>query len=74
MSRLTVAARHEYDALVEQYRPNYPPTADFAGSNPKRGCIGKPGHCEYCAVLGHVKAHRDLGCGDVGCHVGHEEG
>jgi hypothetical protein len=73
MSRLTTAARREYDALVRQYAPNYPPTVMFSGTNPKRGCVGKPGHCEYCAVLGHVKAHPSLGCGDVGCNLAHGE-
>lgn len=53
-------------------RSSYPyPTASFAGSNKKREEIGDPGHCERCARFGHVKAHPNLGCGDVGCTRAH---
>lgn len=48
-----------------------PPTHPFAGSNSERQCIGDPGHCEPCAVYGHVAAHPGLGCGDVGCDRDH---
>jgi hypothetical protein len=49
--------------------PSYP-THGLAGSNVERQSIGLPGHCERCAELGHVKAHKNYGCGDVGCmHV-----
>jgi hypothetical protein len=41
--------------------------ADFAGSNPERQSVGDPGHCEDCCSVGHVAAHPDLGCADVGC-------
>lgn len=47
------------------------PTASFAGSNSERQSVGLPGHCEDCAQLGHVLAHPDLGCGDVGCNRAH---
>lgn len=50
--------------------PPYP-THDFAGSNSDRQSIGLPGHCERCAEVGHVKAHRNLGCGDVECNKDH---
>jgi len=49
------------------------PTHPFAGSNKERAQVGLPGHCERCAKVGHVKAHRDLGCGDVGCNTDHDE-
>lgn len=49
----------------------YPPTHDFAGSSKARQEVGKPGHCEPCAEHGHVAAHPDLGCGDVGCTRAH---
>lgn len=49
----------------------YPPTARFPGTNPDRQSVGKPGHCENCAEHGHVKAHPNLGCGDVGCYSAH---
>jgi hypothetical protein len=47
-----------------------PPHA-FCGSNSERQSVGDPGHCERCVEVGHVKAHPSLGCGDVGCDVGH---
>ena len=51
----------------------YPPTHNRSGTNPERQRVGDPGHCEACAQHGHVIAHPDLGCGDVGCHRPHEE-
>ncbi len=44
---------------------------DYIGSNSDRGSVGLPGHCDRCAEVGHVKAHPDMGCGDVGCHTYH---
>lgn len=44
----------------------------LAGSNSERQSVGDPGHCEDCCSVGHVVAHPDLGCGDVGCDVSHE--
>lgn len=37
-----------------------------------RGENGGP-HCDVCADFGHVAAHPDLGCGDVGCDSAHGE-
>lgn len=48
-------------------------TALYCGSNPERQSVGDPGHCERCAEVGHVIAHPDLGCGDVGCTYCHED-
>ena len=47
--------------------------AQFAGSNTERQSVGLPGHCERCAAVGHVKAHPELGCSDVGCYSHHDE-
>lgn len=49
----------------------FPPTHDYAGMNPERQSIGLPGHCDICATIGHVDAHPDYGCGDVGCNRDH---
>lgn len=46
-------------------------TADYAGNDSARQSIGLPGHCDECARVGHVAAHPDLGCGDVGCTRAH---
>lgn len=54
--------------MIESYMG---PTALYAGSNSERQSVGLPGHCVKCAELGHVDAHPDLGCGDVGCHSTH---
>jgi hypothetical protein len=48
-------------------------TARFAGTNSERQSVGDPGHCERCAQAGHVQAHPDLGCGDVGCEQAHAD-
>lgn len=48
-----------------------PTTHDYAGSNSDRQSIGLPGHCEVCAQHGHVVAHPEYGCGDVGCASPH---
>ena len=45
----------------------------YTGSNPERQSVGLPGHCEDCAEHGHVAAHPDLGCSDVGCDSAHPE-
>jgi hypothetical protein len=47
------------------------PTHPRAGTSKARQEVGGPGHCERCAEVGHVQAHPDLGCGDVGCNVPH---
>lgn len=44
---------------------------DLCGSNADRQSVGDPGHCEDCCSVGHVVAHPDLGCGDVGCYRTH---
>lgn len=46
---------------------------EYAGSSPARQTVGNPGHCEDCCSVGHVDAHPDLGCGDVGCVRDHPE-
>lgn len=46
---------------------------DLSGSNVERQQVGDPGHCEDCCSVGHVVAHPDLGCGDVGCYRTHGE-
>jgi hypothetical protein len=51
-----------------------PPTHPRAGTNSYRQSVGLPGHCERCAEVGHVRAHRTLGCGDVGCTAAHSPG
>lgn len=48
-------------------------TASYSGSNKARQEVGDPGHCERCAEVGHVIAHPNLGCGDVGCDRAHPE-
>lgn len=48
------------------------PTHSLAGASKERAEVGLPGHCERCAEVGHVKAHRNLGCGDVGCSSAHD--
>jgi hypothetical protein len=48
-----------------------PPTHRYCGSDSERQSVGDPGHCEECAEYGHVLAHPDLGCGDVGCYSAH---
>lgn len=67
------AINARYDQLVTEYAPWWPPTHPFAGTNTERAYVGDPGHCDYCAVLGHVVTHPDLGCGDVGCNRAHSE-
>jgi hypothetical protein len=51
------------DPVVRHHRQE----EDYIGSNTDRGSRGLPGHCDRCARVGHVKAHPNLGCGDVGC-------
>lgn len=73
----TRAAEHSDSDLA--LRPGlmltFPPdaTARYCGSNPGRESVGLPGHCEPCAQHGHVIAHPDYGCGDVGCVRDHDE-
>lgn len=44
---------------------------ELCGSDTARQEVGDPGHCEDCCSVGHVVAHPDLGCGDVGCYRTH---
>lgn len=44
----------------------------YCGSDADRQSVGDPGHCEDCASVGHIVAHPDLGCGDVGCYSSHD--
>lgn len=59
--------------LARLYAPGYPPTHPHAGADSERASVGDPGHCEVCAILGHVAAHPDYGCGDVQCTSDHDE-
>jgi hypothetical protein len=73
---LTDSARRA--AAIVPHQPTAPhlppyPTHPYAGSNPDRASTGLPGHCERCAEVGHVRAHPEYGCGDVGCTLTHEE-
>lgn len=45
----------------------------YCGSNAERQSVGDPGHCEDCVSVGHLVAHPELGCGDVGCTKDHPE-
>jgi hypothetical protein len=46
-------------------------THPYPGSSPGHD---RPGHCDRCAEIGHVRAHPSLGCGDVGCEEHHPVG
>jgi hypothetical protein len=50
---------------------SFPPAHPFSGSSPGRQSVGDPGHCELCAIYGHIAVHPELGCGDVGCDRPH---
>lgn len=50
-----------------------PETHRYAGMNPQRAGVGLPGHCAYCAIVGHIVAHPDYGCSDVHCDTRHPE-
>lgn len=47
------------------------PIHKYCGSSKDRQEIGLPGHCDACCTVGHVVAHPDYGCGDVGCEQYH---
>lgn len=59
------------DTWMKDPRSQSIATSGWSGSNPERESVGDPGHCEVCAQYGHVAAHPDHGCGDVGCHSSH---
>ncbi|MEU4513123.1 hypothetical protein AB0G05_26815 [Nonomuraea wenchangensis] len=48
-------------------------THRYAGSDPDRQQEGDPGHCNDCVARGHVAAHPNLGCSDVGCDEAHPD-
>lgn len=60
---------------MQEYARNeaIPPTHRHAGSDSERQRVGLPGHCKECAAIGHLAAHPDLGCGDVGCGNAHDD-
>jgi hypothetical protein len=61
-----ITARHK-----AAHNGHFPPSHRFGGQDSDRASVGPPGHCEPCAVVGHVVAHPDYGCGDVRCNVDH---
>lgn len=52
-----------------QYGRGYLPTHRYCGSDSARASVGDPGHCEPCAVVGHVVGYPDYGCADVMCNA-----
>ena len=64
---------NDADAAVGGWLTAGRPSPIHTGSDPERGSVGMPGHCEDCAAIGHVQAHPELGCGDVGCTAAHDE-
>ncbi len=60
---------------MQEYAPTetIPPTHTYAGTSKDRQEVGLPGHCKACAAAGHMAAHPDLGCGDVGCDKAHDD-
>jgi hypothetical protein len=44
----------------------------YCGSNSERQQVGDPGHCEDCCSVGHIVAHPECGCADVGCYSDHK--
>lgn len=68
-------ARLYLSALVANQWPATPAAAPtFTGSaSGERAESGYSSHCDRCERFGHVLAHPDLGCGDVGCTRAHDE-
>lgn len=56
---------------LSRLHPGFPPTHPYAGTDKIRAERGDPGHCWVCAIVGHVVAHPDRGCGDVSCDRDH---
>jgi hypothetical protein len=46
--------------------------APYTGTSKARQEVGDPGHCDRCVAFGHILAHPQLGCGDVGCNSSHD--
>jgi hypothetical protein len=65
----------EVEQYVSEYRAAhnrfFPPTHEHAGADSDRASVGLPGHCDICAIVGHVVAHPVFGCGDVQCNSDH---
>ncbi len=68
---LSIAAER-VAAYKKAHNGHYPPAPFDAGQNSDRQSVGQPGHCSVCAVLGHVVAHPERGCGNVQCNSDHE--
>lgn len=70
-----INVERDTDAFVAEYKRThnrfFPPTHEHAGADSDRAYVGLPGHCYYCAIVGHVVAHPEYGCGDVRCNVDH---
>ncbi len=49
------------------------PAHRYSGSDSERAGVGLPGHCDPCAIFGHVVAHPDFGCADVQCNNDHAD-
>lgn len=62
----------DYWGLDGDWHEMHPTVPLYVGSNSDRQSVGLPGHCEQCANVGHVEAHPELGCSDVGCHASHD--
>ena len=68
---IPAAVRDQVAEMLAAARPKFPPTNNYSGNNSERAGRGDPGHCEACAVVGHVVAHPDFGCADVQCYLDH---
>jgi hypothetical protein len=67
-----LASTKEYvDEYLATHDRFFPPTHRFCGNDSERASVGLPGHCWVCAIVGHVVAHPELGCGDVHCNLTH---
>lgn len=67
-------ARRQLTEHRNQYgRGTWPTPHRHCGTSQDRQWIGRPGHCSVCAVVGHVVAHPEYGCSDVGCDDPHAE-
>lgn len=60
-------------SIARRHHPGHPITHPHAGADSERASVGLPGHCDTCAIIGHVAAHPDYGCGDVRCDDYHPD-
>lgn len=71
------SVRSAVQATVDEHKHTHkgfmPPTHQHSGMSTARAGVGLPGHCAYCAIVGHVVAHPDYGCPDVHCNDPHDE-